>query len=393
MSDKASVQTTSAADAVPHSLRVSAEWTWRLLVLLAGFIALCFMIIQLRTVVVPFAIALLGAAMLAPLVDWMNRYGVPRGIAVMVSMIGMIGAVAGVLSFVVEQTVNKFPELAAQFNAGIAGITDWLKHSHLPFSEEIRLSSENVKNFITEHSQSLTANAIATATVLTEALTGLLLATFILIFLLYDGPRIWEFVTRIVPSASRRRVRLAGIAGFRSLTGFVRATVAVAAVDAIGIGVGLGVLGVPLAIPLASLVFIGAFIPLVGAFVTGFVAVFIALVTKGIVTAAIVFGIIVVVMQVEGHILQPMLLGRAVAIHPLAVVLSITTGIVLAGISGGLLAVPIVAILNSAIRSLVSDDPVEFVEALPGPAKDTPIPVSEVPVAPAEPKSASEADK
>ncbi|MCE5288736.1 MAG: AI-2E family transporter [Nocardiaceae bacterium] len=387
MSDKASVQTTSTADAVPYSLRVSAEWTWRLLVLLAGFVALCFVIIELRTVVVPFAIALLGAAMLAPLVDWMNRYGVPRGIAVMVSMIGMIGAVAGVLSFVVEQTVDRFPELAAEFNAGIASVTDWLKHTPLPFAEEIRLSGENVKDFITEHSQTLTGSAIATATVLTEALTGLLLATFILIFLLYDGPRIWEFVTRIVPSPSRRRVRLAGIAGFRSLTGFVRATVAVAAVDAIGIGVGLGVLGVPLAIPLASLVFIGAFIPLVGAFVTGFVAVFIALVTKGIVTAAIVFGIIVVVMQVEGHILQPMLLGRAVAIHPLAVVLAITTGIVLAGISGGLLAVPIVAILNSAIRSLVAEDPVEFVEALPGPAKDTPIPVSEVPVAPAEPKS------
>ena len=379
MSDKASVQSTSAAEQVPLLVRVSAEWTWRLLVLLAGFIALCFVIIELRTVVVPFAIALLGAAMLSPLVDWMNRYGVPRGIAVAVSLIAMIGAVAGVLSFVVEQTVDRFPELAAEFNAGIASVTDWLKHTPLPFAEEIRLSGENVKDFITEHSQTLTGSAIATATVLTEALTGLLLATFILIFLLHDGSRIWEFVTRIVPSSSRRRVRLAGVTSFRSLTGFVRATVAVAAVDAIGIGVGLVVLGVPLALPLASLVFIGAFIPLVGAFVTGFVAVFIALVTKGLVTAAIVFGIIVVVMQVEGHILQPMLLGRAVAIHPLAVVLAITTGIVLAGISGGLLAVPIVAILNSAIRSLVADDPVEFVEALPGPAKDAPIPVAALP--------------
>src|SRR5690606_31945568 len=120
----------------------------------------------------------------------------------------------GVLSFVVEQTVDRFPELVAEFNAGIAAVTEWIEKGPLPFSEEIRLSSESFKDFITEHSQALTANAIATATVLGEAVTGLLLALFILIFLLYDGARIWEFVTRIVPIRSRRRVRLAGVAGF-----------------------------------------------------------------------------------------------------------------------------------------------------------------------------------
>ena len=386
MSDKGPIHAASGeapvpADSVPPLVRVAAEWTWRLLILIAGFIALCLAVIELRAVVVPFALALLGAAMLSPLVDWMNRYGVPRALAVLVALIGMIGAVAGVLSFVVEQTIERFPELAAQFNDGIAAVTEWLEKGPLPFSEEIRLSSESFKDFITEHSQQLTGSAIATATVLGEAVTGLLLALFILIFLLYDGARIWEFVTRIVPSDSRRRVRLAGVAGFRSLTGFVRATVVVAAVDAIGIGVGLVVLGVPLALPLASLVFLGAFIPIVGAFVTGFVAVFIALVTKGIVTAVIVFGIIVVVMQLESHVLQPLLLGRATAIHPLAVVLAIATGIVLAGISGGLLAVPIVAILNAAFRSIFADNPIEFVGELPGADKEKPVPLAGIPAA------------
>ncbi|MFD6463706.1 AI-2E family transporter, partial [Streptomyces roseolus] len=133
----------------------------------------------------------------------------------------------------------------------------------------------------------------------------------------------------------------------------------VAAVDAIGIGAGLAILGVPLALPLASLVFISAFVPIIGAFLAGFVAVFIALMTKGAVTALIVLGIIIAVMQLEGHVLQPLLLGRAVSIHPLAVVLAITAGVVIGGIAGGLLAVPFVAVMNTAIRSLLAGGPEE----------------------------------
>src|SRR5699024_8356510 len=160
---------------------------------------------------------------------------------------------------------------------------------------------------------------------------------------------------RGIPAAVRDRVDLAGRRGFASLISYVRATAAVAVVDAVGIGIGLWIGGVPLEVPLATLVFLGAFIPIVGAVVTAAVAVLVALVANGFIAALIVLGIVIGVMQLEGHILQPLLLGRAVRLHPLAVVLSIMAGLVIAGIAGGLLAVPLLAVLHAGIRSLLHD--------------------------------------
>ena len=163
---------------------------------------------------------------------------------------------------------------------------------------------------------------------------------FTLIFFLHGGRNIWQYVTKIFPTDVRERVRDAGRAGFRSLIGYVRATFLVALVDAVGIGTGLAIMGVPLALPLASLVFLGAFIPLVGAVLTGFLAVVVALLAKGFVYALITLGLIIAVQQLEAHVLQPLVMGRAVSVHPLAVVLAIAAGGVLAGIVGALLAVP-----------------------------------------------------
>ncbi|KAA0016319.1 AI-2E family transporter [Antrihabitans cavernicola] len=360
------------AEAVHPLVRVGAEWTWRLLVLFAGLLALGYVVHRLSTVMIPVALALLAAAMLAPLVDWMQRQGVPRVAGVLVAILGSIGALAGILTFVVEQFIDGLPQLSDQITSSITEVQDWLTDGPLHFSkDQIHQAGDSVVKAIRSNQDSLTSGALTTATVIGEILTGAFLTLFILIFFLYGGEQIWQFVTRIVPTANRRRVRTAGRQGFHSLIGFVRATVAVAAVDAIGIGAGLAILGVPLALPLASLVFVGAFIPIVGAFLTGFVAVFIALVTKGLITALITFGIIVAVMQIEGHVLQPLLLGRAVRIHPLGVVLAITAGIVLAGIVGGLLAVPIVAVLNTAIRSLLADDPEEVYEKMEAGEKST----------------------
>ena len=208
-----------------------------------------------------------------------------------------------------------------------------------------------------DNQEKLTSGALSTAATLTEIVTGAFLALFTVIFLLYGGRNIYMFLTRIVPSHIRDRVRDAGRAGFGSLIGYVRATFLVALVDAIGIGTGLAIMSIPLALPLASLVFLGAFIPLVGAFVSGFLAVVVALLTKGVVYALITIGLIVAVQQLEAHVLQPVLMGRAVSIHPLAIVLAIATGGVLAGIIGALLAVPVLAFLNSSIRVLVAADP------------------------------------
>ncbi|MCP2295108.1 Predicted PurR-regulated permease PerM [Nocardia amikacinitolerans] len=350
----------SAADAVHPIVRQTAEWAWRLLVILAAVIAVAMIVQRLATVVIPMAIALLAAALLAPLVDWMQRLGVPRWVGVFVSLVGSLGLVAGIMTFVVEQFVAGVPQLSDEFTDSIHRVQDWLINGppHLS-DDQIRNAGDAIVKAIQSNQDSLTSGALTTATVIGHILTGTFLTLFILIFFLYGGDQVWEFVTRVVPTQHRERVRLAGQLGFGSLVGFVRATVVVAAVDAIGIGAGLAILGVPLALPLASLVFISAFIPIIGAFLAGSIAVFIALVTKGLVTALIVLGIIIAVMQLESHVLQPLLLGRAVSIHPLAVVLAIAAGVVLGGIAGGLLAVPAVAVMNTAIRSLLAERPEE----------------------------------
>ncbi|WP_328389324.1 AI-2E family transporter [Nocardia sp. NBC_00416] len=351
----------AAADAVHPIVRQTAEWAWRLLVIFALVAVLAAAVRRLDTVVIPLAIAMLAAALLAPLVNWVQRRGVPRGIGVFVALVGSLGLVAGVVTFVVEQFVVGVPQLSDEFTHSIHQVQDWAINGPMHLSDDqIRNAGDATIRAIQSNQDTLTSGALTTATMIGHILTGTFLTLFILIFFLYSGYQIWHFVTRIVPRAHRERVRTAGELGFGSLVGFVRATVVVAAVDAIGIGSGLALLGVPLALPLASLVFISAFVPILGAFLAGFVAVFIALVTKGFVTALIVLGIIVAVMQLEGHVLQPLLLGRAVRIHPLAVVLAIAAGVVLGGIAGGLLAVPLVAVLNTAIRSLLAEDPEEM---------------------------------
>ena len=346
------------ARAVHPGVRIAAEWSWRLIVIFAGLLVLGYVVLRLETVLIPVGLALLASALLIPIVDRLQVWGVPRSAAVIVVLLASIGLVAGIMTFVVEQFIDGLPQLTDQFTASVTQIQNWLTSGPLHFSEDqIRQAGDSVVKSVQSNRESLTSGALTTATVIGEIFTGALLTLFTLIFFLYGGDQIWQFVTRIVPTDARRRVRIAGSAGFGSLIGYVRATVAVAAADAIGIGAGLAILGVPLALPLASLGFIGAFIPSVGAFLAGFLAVLVALVTKGFLTALIVLGIIIGVMQLEAHVMQPLLLGRAVRLHPLAVVLAITTGIVLAGIVGGLLAVPIVAVLNTAIRSLLADDP------------------------------------
>ncbi|BCN45966.1 AI-2E family transporter [Prescottella equi] len=359
-----------SAESVHPLVRVGAAWTWRLLVLFAGLLALGYVVSKLESVVIPVALALLFAAFLMPAVDNLHRRGAPRSAAVLVAVVGTIGIVGAILSFVVQQFVEGLPDLSDQFTTSVTKAQEWLTQGPLHFSEDqIRHAGDNVVKAIQSNQEALTSGALTTATVIGEIFAGAFLTLFTLVFFLYGGNQVWEFVTRIIPKNTRGRVRLAGRQGFNSLVHYTRATVAVAAVDAIGIGAGLAILGVPLALPLASLVFVGAFIPIVGAFVTGFLAVLVALVTKGLLTALIVLGIIVGIMQLEGHVLQPLLLGRAVRLHPLAVVLAITTGIVLAGIVGGLLAVPIVAFLNTAIRSLCAgdtDEAEEVYESLTG---------------------------
>ncbi|WP_102141443.1 AI-2E family transporter [Mycobacterium hubeiense] len=339
-------------------VRKGAAWAWRLLVILAALVALLWLIKRLEVIVVPFALATILTALLLPAVDFLDRRGAPRGGAVALVLLTGIAVVGGILSFVISQFVEGTPELVEQVTRSIDGVRDWLISGPLHLSrEQIDNAGDAAIEALQNNQERLTTGALSTAGTITEIVTGALLMLFTLIFLLHGGRNIFGFVTLIFPDHVRERVRDAGRAGFRSLIGFVRATFLVALVDAVGIGTGLAIMGVPLALPLASLVFLGAFIPLVGAVVTGFLAVIVALIAKGFIYALITLGLIVAVQQLEGHVLQPLVMGRAVSIHPLAIVLAIAGGGVLAGIVGALLAVPTMAFLNSAVRVLLARDP------------------------------------
>ncbi|TFV57680.1 AI-2E family transporter [Mycobacterium sp. PS03-16] len=351
--------------AVTPLVRKAAAWSWRLLIIFAALIAVLWVVKRLEVLVVPVALATMLAALLMPAVDFLDRRGAPRGGAVALVLLSGIALVGGLLSFVVSQFVEGTPALVEQVTRSIDGLRAWLIDGPLQLS---RSQIDNAGNAAIEALQNnqerLTSGALSTAGTITEIVTGALLVLFTLIFLLHGGRNIFGFVTKVFPPNARQRVRDAGRAGFHSLIGYVRATFLVALVDAVGIGTGLAIMGVPLALPLASLVFLGAFIPLVGAVVTGFLAVIVALLTKGVVYALITLGLILAVQQLEGHVLQPLVMGRAVSIHPLAVVLAIAGGGVLAGIIGALLAVPAVAFLNSAVRVLLAPDTEAEAESL-----------------------------
>jgi predicted PurR-regulated permease PerM len=347
-----------ADESVTPLVRKTAAWAWRLLVILAAVVALLWLIKRLEVIVVPVALATILTALLLPPVDFLDRRGAPRGAAVALVLLSGIAVVGGILAFVVSQFIEGLPGLVEQVTRSVDGLRKWLIDGPLHLSrEQIDQAGNATIEALRNNQERLTSGALSTAGTVTEIVTGAVLVLFTLIFLLLGGRNIFAFVTKIFPDSVRDRVRDAGRAGFRSLIGFVRATFLVALVDAVGIGTGLAIMGVPLALPLASLVFLGAFVPLVGAVVTGFLAVIVALIAKGIVFALITLGLIIAVQQFEGHVLQPLVMGRAVSIHPLAIVLAIAGGAVLAGIVGALLAVPTVAILNSAVRVLLAREP------------------------------------
>ena len=346
--------------AVAPLVRKTAAWSWRLLIIAVAAWMLLQFLMRLGVVIVPAALALMLTALLVPAVDFLDRRGAPRGGAVALVLICGLALVGAILAFVITQFADGLPDLADQVTRSIDSARHWLISGPLHLRpDQINHFGDTAIQTIQDHQQELTSGALSTAGTVTEIVTGALLALFTLIFLLLGGRNIWRYLTQIAPATVRQRVGDAGAAGFHSLTGYVRATSVVALVDAVGIGTGLAIMGVPLALPLASLVFLGAFIPLVGAVLSGFVAVVVALLAKGFVYALITLGLIIAVMQLEAHVLQPLVMGRAVSIHPLAVVLGIAAGGVIAGVVGALLAVPTIAFINSAARVLLAPDPGE----------------------------------
>ncbi|MEV5931655.1 AI-2E family transporter [Streptomyces sp. NPDC052079] len=341
------------AQAVPWGVRVAAEAGWRLLVLAGTVWVLMRIISAVQLVVLAFVASLLITALLQPTVARLRRVGVPRGPATALTalfgfvVIGLIGW------FVTWQVMENIDNLSDQVQDGIDELRNWLLNS--PFhvtDKQINEIAKNLREAVGANTEQITSAGLEGVTVVVEALTGILLAVFSTLFLLYDGKRIWEWSLKLVPAAARPGVAGAGPAAWRTLTAYVRGTVIVALIDAIFIGLGIYFLDVPMAVPLAVFIFLFSFVPLVGAVVSGALAVVVALVTQGVFTGVMTLVVVLAVQQIEGHILQPFILGRAVRVHPLAVVLAVASGGMVAGIGGAVVAVPLVAVTNTVVGYL-----------------------------------------
>lgn len=341
--------------AVPWGVRVAAEAGWRLLILAGTLWVLMRVISAVQLVVLAFVAALLITALLQPTVARLKGIGFPRGLATaLTAILGFV--IMGLVGwFVVWQVQENIDNLSDQIQDGIDELRKWLLNS--PFhvtDKQINEIAKNLRDAIGANTDQITSAGLEGVTVIVEALTGILLTMFSTLFLLYDGKRIWEWTLKLVPAAARPGVAGAGPRAWRTLTAYVRGTVIVALIDAIFIGLGIYFLDVPMAVPLAVFIFLFAFIPLVGAVVSGALAVVVAVVTQGVFTALMTLLVVLAVQQIEGHILQPFILGRAVRVHPLAVVLSVAAGGLVAGIGGAVVAVPLVAVTNTVVGYLRS---------------------------------------
>ncbi|GIF74001.1 AI-2E family transporter [Asanoa siamensis] len=344
----------SIDDGIPRGIRVAGAWAWRIVLFVAAAYLLLRVMGILRIVLIPVVVAILLAALLEPVAAAMRRRGMNRSLAAALVLLGGLIVVFGGLSLIVQTFISQFDDLSDQVGQGIDEVQTWLANSPLHLSQaQVNDAIEQLQRQFMDNRDSLATGALSTATTVGEVVTGFFLVLFTLFFYLRDGESIWTFLCRLLPRGARVPVARAGHYSWHTLVSYVRATVLVAFIDAVGIGIGLAVMGVPLALPLAALVFLGAFIPVIGATVSGAVAVLVALVTQGPISALIVLAIVIGVQQLEGHVLQPLIMGRAVALHPLAVILAIATGVVVGGIVGGLVAVPILAVANTAVRYLV----------------------------------------
>ncbi|WP_149183865.1 AI-2E family transporter [Streptomyces sp. TRM49041] len=341
------------AAAVPWGMRVAAEAGWRLLVL-AGTLWVAMKIISaVQLVVLAFVAALLITALLQPAVSRLKRLGLPRGLATAVTAVLGFVVIGLVGWFVVWQVMDNLDNVSARVRDGIEELKRWALDSPFHVTEsQINDIAKNLSDTIGTNTEEITSAGLTGVTVMVEVMTGILLAMFSTLFLLYDGKKVWQWWLKLVPGQARPGVAGAGPRAWRTLTAYVRGTVIVALIDAIFIGLGIYFLDVPLAVPLAVFIFLFAFIPLVGAVISGALAVVVALVTNGLFTALMVLVVVLAVQQIEGHVLQPFILGRAVRVHPLAVVLTVAAGGLVAGIGGAVVAVPLVAVTNTVVGYL-----------------------------------------
>ncbi|MCC2307087.1 AI-2E family transporter [Cellulomonas chengniuliangii] len=343
---------------IPRPVQLAAAWAWRVLLIMAAAAVGVWAVSALKTIVVPVAIAILLAVLLAPVARFLReRLRLPRALAAGASLIGLLGLVGGLLTIAGNSVVRGFSDLGDQAAQGVEEVTLWLAEGPLHLSaEQIEAYIDQIGSSVSANSGGVVSGALSVTTTLGHVAAGALIALFCTFFFLLDGGTIWRWCVGLLPGQARARAHQAARRGLVTLGAYTRTQILVAFVDAVGIGTGAAILGVPLALPLSILVFIGSFVPFVGAVLTGSIAVLVALVSQGPGAAIIMLVIVLVVQQIEGHVLQPLLMGHAVSLHPVAVLLAVASGSFLAGVVGALLAVPVVAVLNTVILYLSGHD-------------------------------------
>lgn len=346
----------AAPDAVPRWLRVSAGWAWRLLIL-AGLLYVAGKVAALLyLVIVPFAAAILLTALLQPLTARLRRAGLGPLSATWCTLLLAFALIGGAVWLVTARVEAEYPTLVTQVGHTSTQIQNWLASSPLHIrTGNLEKISDNFVNYLRQHRSTVEGAALTGGRIVVELLAGLVLCFFISFFLIKDGERIWSWLVSGFSAERGRRANVAGQAAWQAVVYYVRGTVVVAAIHAVVMGITLTIIGSPLVAPLALFMFVAAFVPLAGVLIAGTVAIIIVLAAKGLVAALIVLAVMIVMNQLEGHLLQPQVVGKMVRLHPLAVILVLAVAGVVAGIAGAVVAVPITAALTSATRALRHD--------------------------------------
>ena len=359
----------SAAVDVPRWLRVSAGWAWRLLLLAALLWVAGKVAALLYVVIVPFAAAILLSALLQPLTARLRRAGLGPLRATWCTLLLAFVLIGGAVWLVTARVEAEYPTLVTQVEHTSTQLQSWLASSPLHVrTGNLAKISNNFVNYLSQHRSTVEGAALTGGRIVVELLAGTVLCFFISFFLIKDGERIWSWLIGGLADARRRRADLAGHAAWQAVVYYVRGTVAVAAIHAMVMGITLAVIGSPLVAPLALFMFVAAFVPLVGVLIAGTAAILIVLASKGLIAAVIVLAVMVVMNQLEGHLLQPQVVGKMVRLHPLAVILVLAVAGVTAGIAGAVVAVPVTAAVTSAARALRHDEAPQEDGAQPGDA-------------------------
>jgi predicted PurR-regulated permease PerM len=351
-------ENTAEHNRVPGWLQTGAAWSWRLLLLAAALYLIARVIGVLYIVVVPCTAALLLTALLQPLTARLRRAGLPGLAATWGTLLIAALVLGGIVLLVTNRVSADYPTLVNETRHTTTQVESWL--SGPPFhikSSNVQNALNNIPGYLSKHKALVEGTVVTGGKIAAEFFGGLVLMLFVMFFLIKDGDRIWAWLIGALRPETAERVNRAGHAAWLAVVYYMRGTVVVAAIHAVVIGVTLFIMGAPLVIPLAVLVFLAAFVPLVGLLVAGTLAILVTLAAKGWVAAVILLGVLIIEDQLEGHLLQPQVVGRVIRLHPLAIILSLAVGGVLAGVAGAVVAVPIVAVITRAVPELRRRDP------------------------------------